>query len=153
VVAGSKIVEYTFLLVFNYKQADLIEVESCHGNTINSKTRFKHAYKKDRAEVRRFDETAFFISDTGRIDDKNQHIYALYSTVNHGDKQEVVPGVSDMQILYGIDTDGSRKVNKYIRASDVSDWNKILVVIISLKIQGSSLSKQKNLYIRLRARD
>ncbi|MBU0744104.1 MAG: PilW family protein, partial [Gammaproteobacteria bacterium] len=106
--------------------------------------------KNKKAEVKGFKETAFFISDTRRVDKKNQPIYGLYSSINRGKKQELVSGVSEMQILYGVDIDGQGRVNKYLKASEVDDWDRVLIVMIGLKFQGLRLTKQKNIYIRLR---
>jgi len=41
---------------------------------------------------------------------------------------ELVPGVENMQILYGVDTDGDRTANVYLRASDISSVNQDQIV-------------------------
>ena len=47
--------------------------------------------------------------------------------------EEVVEGVQDMHILYGVDTAGTDKtVDAYVTASAVADWSKVLSVRISL---------------------
>jgi type IV pilus assembly protein PilW len=41
---------------------------------------------------------------------------------------ELVPGVENMQILYGVDTDGDRTANVYLRASDITSVNQDQIV-------------------------
>ncbi len=48
--------------------------------------------------------------------------------------EELVEGIEDMQILYGVDTSGSSEPDTYVNASDVgnSNWDKVRSVRISL---------------------
>ncbi len=49
-----------------------------------------------------------------------------------GVAQELVEGVEDMQILYGVDTDNDQFPNQYVSADGVGDWEDVVAVRISL---------------------
>lgn len=50
---------------------------------------------------------------------------------------ELVEGVEDMQILYGEDTDGDNRVDRYVDANTVSDFDDVVAVRVSLVIQSN----------------
>lgn len=145
-----------FLLISDCKNADLFEADNYRGRTIHFKNALGNAYDIKSAEVGRFEELAFFISNTKRTDEKNKPIYGLYFSTNRGDKRELVPGISDMRIQYGIDTKNLGVVNKYLSANEIGDarlWGKVLIVKITVKMQGQTLGlNQRTFYIKLRER-
>ncbi len=59
---------------------------------------------------------------------------ALHRDVN-GIAQEVVENVKEMQIVYGVDTDGDGAVNAYVTANNVTDWSRVLAVRVSLLLR------------------
>lgn len=59
---------------------------------------------------------------------------ALYRAVD-GTGQELVENVKDMQIVYGVDTDGDGAVNAYVRADQVTKWEDVLAVRVSLLLR------------------
>lgn len=80
------------------------------------------------AEVMKFDRFAYYIG----INPGNRR--ALYrNSINDG-LGELVEGVEDMQILYGVDTDATpdRAANVYQTASTVADWTRVVSVRINL---------------------
>jgi type IV pilus assembly protein PilW len=46
--------------------------------------------------------------------------------------EELVEGVADLQIQYGVDTDAAKGADTYVTADAVADWSKVLTVRISL---------------------
>ena len=53
----------------------------------------------------------------------------------------LVPGVESMQILYGMDTDGDKTANAYLRADDASlVWGSVVAVRISMLLRSSGNS-------------
>ncbi|MDJ0827971.1 MAG: PilW family protein [Rhodobacter sp.] len=52
-----------------------------------------------------------------------------------GVAQELVEGVQDMQVLYGIDNDSDQFPNQYVTADLVTDWEEVVAVRISLLMQ------------------
>lgn len=49
--------------------------------------------------------------------------------------QELVEGVQDMQIRYGVDTDADRVPNQYLQADAVTDFNNVVSVRVALLLQ------------------
>ena len=56
---------------------------------------------------------------------------ALFRDVN-GQVQELVDGVQQLQILYGIDTDNDNTPNQYVSSDNVPDWNQVAAVRLML---------------------
>lgn len=46
--------------------------------------------------------------------------------------EEVIEGIADMRICYGIDSNDDREADHYARASGVSDWDSVMSVRVSL---------------------
>ena len=51
-------------------------------------------------------------------------------------RQELVDGIHDMQIEYGITTNGNRNVDQYVTADNVADWDDVLAVRVHLLVRG-----------------
>lgn len=64
---------------------------------------------------------------------------------------ELINGVENMQILYGVDTDGDNSANGYLDASAVTDWGKVVSVRVSLLMatppSAGSLSSTAQTYL------
>lgn len=56
----------------------------------------------------------------------------LRCAVNGGNPQPLVSGVSDMQVLYGVDTTSSGSATAYVNAGAVANWNNVKSVRITL---------------------
>jgi len=52
--------------------------------------------------------------------------------------QELVSGVETLQILYGVDTDGSNAADDYIPADEVADWDTVVSVRFSVMTRSPS---------------
>ncbi len=61
---------------------------------------------------------------------------ALWRRVNDGAAEELVENVEQMQISYGVDTNGDRQLDEYRAASAVANWENVLSVRISLLLAG-----------------
>ncbi len=84
---------------------------------------------------------AFYTDPSSKIDYKIQNS-VLRRTDSGGNWQDLIEGVKDMQILYGVDTDaagavGSGTPNYYVPASSVAaaDWLKVISIRIALTVQ------------------
>jgi len=49
--------------------------------------------------------------------------------------EELVQGVENMQVLYGVDTVGNGTANRYETAEDVTDWNSVVTVRLMLRMR------------------
>ena len=56
----------------------------------------------------------------------------LRCAVNGANPQPLVTGVSDMQVLYGVDTTSSGSATAYVNAGAVANWNNVKSVRITL---------------------
>ena len=70
---------------------------------------------------------------------------------------ELIDGVSDFQILYGENTDGNDGADRYVSANNVSDWNDVVAVRISLSLSttlpdGNTISRDFEKTVQLRNR-
>ena len=57
---------------------------------------------------------------------------SLWRTEFGANRQELVEGVDNMQILYGVDTDADGYPNQYLKSDDVTDFANVVAVRISL---------------------
>jgi type IV pilus assembly protein PilW len=58
---------------------------------------------------------------------------SLYQNIN-GTSVELLEGVDDMHITYGVDTDADFIPNSYVLAGSVTDWNKVISVRVELLV-------------------
>lgn len=59
---------------------------------------------------------------------------ALIRTVG-GNAQAIVPGVENLQVVYGEDTDGDNEANRYVTANNVGTWESVVSVRISILVR------------------
>lgn len=59
-------------------------------------------------------------------------IPALYRRTNGNAAEELVEGIEQMQILYGVDSDSDSIADRYLTADNVTNWNNVASVRISL---------------------
>lgn len=59
----------------------------------------------------------------------------LMLSLSGGAAQPLVPGVENMQIVYGEDTNGDEEADRYVNVSDVSDFEDIVSVRISILVR------------------
>lgn len=60
---------------------------------------------------------------------------ALFRSTNDAAGEELVEGVADMQIQYGVDTDDDDNVDQYDLASTVTDWDRVRAVRVGLLVR------------------
>ncbi|HHJ37996.1 MAG: hypothetical protein AXA67_12625 [Methylothermaceae bacteria B42] len=62
---------------------------------------------------------------------------ALYRKNDSSPAEELIEGVENMQVLYGIDTDNDDSANQFVPANNVSDWSQVTSVRVSLLLQST----------------
>jgi type IV pilus assembly protein PilW len=109
-----------------------------HSNSQNTSNFLSRPYGKD-AFLLKFRSNAYFVRDSGRTNSVGQPILSLFwrdETVITGPVDtELVDGVEDMQVTYGVDTDGNGFVDRFMDASAVQAgnlWPDVLGVQIAL---------------------
>jgi type IV pilus assembly protein PilW len=115
-----------------------------HAMGNNSNNKLSKIYTGE-SEVFAFETTDFFIADTGRKSSAGNSINALFSrqrTLGSGGVTsapvELVEGIENMQLSYGVDTGTDFAVDVYQTAAQVVDWAKVISVRIELQFYGST---------------
>ena len=146
-----------FLLISDCKKADLFIAKNWKARkTVKFEDELQHPYLENETFVSLFERMAFFISEIDYPTTKKPPVYSLYYLVNHGEKQELIPEISNMQIDYGIDVQGNNKVTELLKAAEITNrnlWDKVLSVVITLTPQDRLPGlKPWKIYIKLRER-
>lgn len=62
---------------------------------------------------------------------------ALYRKIGLNAVEELVEGVESMQLRYGVDTDGDRMADGYVKATGISDWSQVVSVRVGLLMRSA----------------
>ncbi|MCG5501791.1 PilW family protein [Ectothiorhodospira lacustris] len=107
-----------------------------HASSSNT-TNFLSKVYEEGADVMSFLQTTFFISQSDAVPALN----ALWRRTFPGQVEELVTGVENMQIQYGVDTNRNGVINLYRTADQVTatdDWPNVLSIRISLLLASSA---------------
>ncbi len=63
------------------------------------------------------------------------NVPSLYRKIGGGNAEELIEGVENMQILYGMDDDGDGIPNRFLSADNVPDFRKVVTVRIALLLR------------------
>jgi type IV pilus assembly protein PilW len=63
---------------------------------------------------------------------------SLWRVDNGGTPQELIPGVEQMQVLYGVDNDNDLAIDAYVKANSITDWGNVISVKVSLLVRSSN---------------
>jgi len=90
-----------------------------------------------RDKATRFERFAFFVGATDRKDPLGNLLYGLYVKYRkNGNKRELVSGVEDMQIRYGVvNQKDDSYITDYVTAAQVADWKKVRAIEIALLLR------------------
>lgn len=111
-------------------------VTIAHATSTNTTQNLSKAYKED-AMIMAFRHSAYYVGDTGRINAVGNNILALFRENLDGSSDELIEGVEDMQIEYGVDSDGDLAADVYSTATTVnngSDWENVVAVRVALLV-------------------
>lgn len=81
-----------------------------------------------------FMQDAYIISDTGRQNSLGGKVLALYLVPSTGNKQELVPDITQMKIQYGVASRDGQNIAEYLPAPQVKDWKQVRTVKIFLSL-------------------
>ncbi len=139
-----------FVLISDCASADIFRITNSpkesgkgqttltHASNSNTSNKLSKIYGAD-AEVFGFVASTFFVRDTGRTTGGGNAVTSLYfrdRPIASGGvtsaATELVEGVENLQLAYGIDDDGDRSVDRYAGAASVTDWEEVLSVRVEL---------------------
>ncbi|CAK0751774.1 type IV pilus assembly protein PilW [Gammaproteobacteria bacterium] len=92
--------------------------------------------------------TAFYVGTS--VSGTTRSLYQIQIAGNSIIPMEIVEGVEDMQILYGIDTGTDNIIDQYVTATNVANWARVLSVRIHILLSSlneDNLVKQSQTYI------
>jgi type IV pilus assembly protein PilW len=97
------------------------------GGGLNAVADFGRAYGPD-AMVAPFSTVTYYIAENGVGTNRS-----LYRRVNDAAlSEEIVEGVEEFQLQYGLDTDGDISADLFVTADDVADWSRVVSVRASI---------------------
>jgi len=140
-----------FLFISDCSSADLFcannvspgSITIAHSSSCNITPKLSKAYGAE-AEVLAFRSIAYFIRDTGRTTVAGRPISALWMQSRNagqdgvlGAAYELVEGVEDMQLEYGLDTNADGAPDEYRPANNISaaQWADVITVRLNLLMQ------------------
>ncbi|MGI9326828.1 MAG: PilW family protein [Pseudomonadales bacterium] len=93
-------------------------------------------YEKDTI-VAGVEVTIFFIAPSATVDNQGNTPNALWRKAGTDAPQELIAGIDDLQLLYGVDStlaDGVPNANQYMPIDDVPDVNQIVSLRVTLAV-------------------
>jgi type IV pilus assembly protein PilW len=104
-------------------------------NTVN------YSYRRAVTHVVPVETVVYFVAPAARITDTSDPAPAGTTSlwrlrgINPADAQELVEGIEQIQIQYGVDTTGDSIVDIYRTANDVTDWTDVISVSVALLVR------------------
>lgn len=90
-------------------------------------------------ELVKLQGTMFYVGKRGDVSTNPPALFRrrLSQTAGTGNAEELVEGIENFQILYGInaDNDNKKTVDAYVAANQVGDWSRVISVRISVLVQ------------------
>ena len=150
------IADNDYLVINDCDSVDLFRASSGSSNTLinhaagqNTSAELSQAYTTT-AHVAKFESYAYYIAQTGRNNLNGDPIPALFRMDIAGNAVELVEGVENMQITYGLDTDNDGSVDRLSTANVIStdpadnnSWDKVKTVNISLLVNSIDSASDK----------
>lgn len=140
----------TLLLLSDCQNADLFSINDYDNKqAINLINTLENNYSIKSASISRFEEMTFFIDKTSRLSTQNKPIYSLFFSINRKPKQELIPGIINMQINYEINNNIAQDLTtEQMHNSNL--WHQITTVKIILTLQEQLLGiKEWKICIKL----
>ncbi len=114
-------------------------ITMAHASDVNIDNKLSKSYGTD-AEVYQYESIEYFVRDTGRTTVSGEPVHGLFMRRwgRVGDLSltptavELIEGVEDMQLQYGVDLTGDRRVDQYVDGDAVTDWGRVMSVRINL---------------------
>ena len=86
------------------------------------------------AAVSAIESHTFFIAPGEGLNNDGNHPLSLWRKSGMEAPVELVEGVENLQILYGVDTDEDGVPNQYVQANFVPDWQRVVTVRITVVV-------------------
>lgn len=94
------------------------------------------------AHVIKFKATAYYIAPSTNGIAGNRSLYRMSLDKTPDLKEELVEGVENMQVTYGLDTNADGFANRYVTANNVADFNDVVSLRMGLLFQSHDNAKR-----------
>lgn len=124
------------------------KITIAHANNVNIDNKLSREYDAT-AMVLSFIANTYYVADTGRTNKDGEAIHSLYYTDVNNDAVELIEGIGDMQVTYGVNTDGGTipTVDSYVDANGVANWADVVSVRLALLVDSiENVTDQKQSY-------
>ena len=105
----------------------------------NATDTLNYSYRRAVTQVVPVETVAYFIAPSSRIGDPSDPAPAgttsLWRRRGMDVVQELVEGIEQIQVQYGVDTNGDVIVDTYRTADAVTDWNDVISVSVALLVR------------------
>jgi len=105
----------------------------------NASATVNYAYRRAVTQVVPVETVAYFIAPSSRVGDASDPAPAgttsLWRRRGLNGAEELVEGIEQIQLQYGIDTNGDVVVDEYRTADSVTDWNDVISVSVALLVR------------------
>ena len=109
-----------------------------NGDAVNTTTSLAKPYLANNSLIMSLSNVSYEVRDTGRTDDSGNAVRALFEIPAGAAASEIVTGVEDMQIVYGVDTDvspdGEADLYQSAAAMGATQWARVVSIRLSLLI-------------------
>lgn len=154
VESGNSLAKGDILLISNCSNSAIIQVTNANPNTSgdivhaiggttvpgNATPDMKHVFKSDASIYRIVTRTYFIAPSVVRPGVNSLWSNSVPSYTGVAQPEELAEGIDNMQIKYGVDTDGDKAANTYLDASLLTavDWANVVSVKLSLLMSTTS---------------
>jgi type IV pilus assembly protein PilW len=105
----------------------------------NAAATVNYSYRRAVTHVVPVETVAYFIAPSSRVSDASDPAPAgttsLWRRRGLNAVEELVEGIEQIQVQYGVDTNGDVIVDAYRTADNVTDWNDVISVSIALLVR------------------
>ncbi len=84
--------------------------------------------------VARLSTHTYFVAESSWTSASGATVQSLYRATGDGSPDELLQGVEDLQVFYGIDSDGDQDVDSFLDAGSVTDWSQVASVRVSMLV-------------------
>lgn len=110
-----------------------------HASDVNTTPHLDHVYDQN-ATVGVLQSETYYVAKTGKTAADGTPEYALYRAINGASANPLVIGVSNFQVLFGVDTtpgNGIDSASEYVPASQVTDWTMVRSVRVEATLRST----------------
>ena len=117
-----------------------------HPRLENATNAFSNTYDTD-AELYKFHSIQYVVQP----DSSNNNLPTLYREINNEGEEPVIPGVENLQLLYGEDTGGGTAPDVIRPADEVTNWSNVRTIRVALLLRtenlyGTGAQSERNVY-------